>query len=86
MRINTTNPFGDIMNERQQIRDGLIRIMRARNLTILQVSKEIPCVRITLDKFITSNAKLAPLMVLKIEQWVNDNLKEKNDTQTKDTQ
>ena len=67
------------MNNKQHIRDGLIRIMRKRTLSLRQASEEIPCNRITLDKFLTSDDKLTPVMVMMIEQWVNDNLKETKD-------
>lgn len=66
------------MENQQQMRDSIIRLMRKRGFTLAQISKEIPCHRITLDKFMKSNDSITPIMLMMIEQWVGDNLKEKS--------
>lgn len=66
------------MNNQQKARESIIRIMRSSGVTLAEISKEIPCHRVTLDKFMKYDNALTPIMFMMIEQWVNDNVKDKN--------
>ncbi len=68
------------MNNQQQTRDNIIRLMRKRGFTLAQISKEVPCHRITLDKFMKNDDLITPIMFMMIQQWVGDNLKENKET------
>lgn len=57
------------------VRDGIIRIMRKRRITVAEISEEIPCHRLTISKFL-KQGELSDNMFMMVEQWVGDNLKE----------
>jgi len=62
--------------DNQQIRDGIVRVMRKRKITVKEISAEIPCHFATLTKFLKNNGPLTNNTMMMIEQWVNDNLKD----------
>jgi hypothetical protein len=52
--------------------------MRKRGLTLAQIGKEIPCHRITIDKFMKNDNSITPIMLMMIEQWVKDKQNEQD--------